>query len=261
MAAFGAKFICFAPFAEQETENGMPTYSGGTAIGKLAAANLTVNLASGELWADDNIAEEVSEFASGAIAVELDDLSQANYALIYGATAAGENIKDAKADTIPFGGIGYYKTLMRKGVKYYKTFFYPKAKAVIGADNAATRAASITFQTTPITFNIYAPLYAAGQWRETEVFSDEASAVAWVKSKLNITTAYMMTVQVQGAGAGEGATPEFNTMVESGKDFVLTIAGTPNALYDNGADNVLDIAVGKYTVENVAADHKITVIF
>lgn len=56
MAEFGAKYPCFKP-------NGA---SHGFVLGKLAAANLTVNLASGELYADDSLAEQLSEFSSGS---------------------------------------------------------------------------------------------------------------------------------------------------------------------------------------------------
>ena len=59
MAEFGAKYPCFKP-------NGAAS---GIVLGKLAAANLTVNLASGELYADDSLAEQLSEFSSGSLAM------------------------------------------------------------------------------------------------------------------------------------------------------------------------------------------------
>ncbi len=259
MAAFGAKRPVFAPIVT-EPDDALPTYGTGAVLGKLAAANLTINLATGELPADDEIAEQLSEFASATLALETDDILESVHGLIFGATVNGNNVKDYKGDTPPLGGLGYYKSLMRNGVRYFKAYYYPKARAALGNDNATTRGTSgITFQTTPTTFTIFAPNY--GQWREMELFTDESQAILWVDAKLGRTAAFAVEVQVNGAGASEAATPIGLTMVKSGENFVLTITGTPTALYDNGVDNVAAIADGVYTIAAVAAAHKVAVIF
>ena len=73
MAGYGAKYPCFAPIAT-EPEGSLPTYGAGAYIGKLNLANLTVTLASGEAWGDDELAEQISEFASGSLAMETLDM-------------------------------------------------------------------------------------------------------------------------------------------------------------------------------------------
>lgn len=176
MAKFGAKYPCFLP-------NGG---SSGSVLGKLVSANLTVNLASGELYADDILAEQASEFASGSLAMETDDMTDAVAGVIYGATVADGVVTYKSSDTAPYGVLAYYKVLMRSGVKSYQGYCYPRAKAALGNDNAQTKGSSITFQTTQTTFTIMADP-TSGAWRETKSFDTEAAAIAWVKSKVSIT--------------------------------------------------------------------------
>lgn len=182
MANFGAKYPCFAPFKGVEPVNALPKYDAKVVVGKLVSANLTVNLASGELYADDALTEQLSEFASGTIAMETDDMLDDVAAVVYGATAAEKKVTYNKGDTAPYGGLGYFKTLMRDGAKYYKGYFYPKVRAALGNDNAQTRGSSITFGTSNTTFTVFAA--NTGDWRITETFDSEAEARAWVDEQL-----------------------------------------------------------------------------
>ena len=164
MANFGAKYPCFAPFKGVEPTNALPKYDAKVVVGKLVSANLTVNL------------------ASGTIAMETDDMLDDVAAVVYGATAAEKKVTYNKGDTAPYGGLGYFKTLMRDGAKYYKGYFYPKVRAALGNDNAQTRGSSITFGTSNTTFTVFAP--NTGDWRITETFDSEAEARAWVDEQL-----------------------------------------------------------------------------
>lgn len=176
MAKFGAKYPCFKPASA----------GSGSVLGKLVSANLTVNLASGELYADDILAEQASEFASGSLAMETDDMTDAVAGVVYGATVSNGVVTYKSTDTAPYGVLAYYKVLMRSGVKSYQGYCYPKAKAALGNDNAQTKGSSITFQTTQTTFTIMAD-DSTNTWRETKSFSSESDAIAWVKSKVSIT--------------------------------------------------------------------------
>lgn len=176
MAEFGANYPCFKA-AEAVS---------GVVLGKLVSANLTVNLASGELFADDAIAESVAEFSSGSLAMETDDLVDANVALVFGATISGGAIVFNKDDTPPEGKLAYYKVLLRNGVKYYKAFYYPRVKAQLGNDNAQTRGSSITFQTANITFTVMTD--DNGDWRKTKTFESAADAETWINTQCTITS-------------------------------------------------------------------------
>lgn len=174
MAEFGAKYPCF----KSNSSNA------GVVIGKLVAANLTVNLASGELYADDTLAEQLSEFSSGSIAMETDDMTDENASEIYGATVSEGLVTYNQGDTPPLGKFAYYKVLMRNGVRKYKGYYYPKVRAALGNDNAQTRGSSITFQTTQTTFTVFAD--DAGVWRQTKEFDTEAAAKTWVQTQCSI---------------------------------------------------------------------------
>lgn len=183
MASFGAKYPCFAPISA-EPDQALPTYDTAhrIEIGKLVKADLTVNLASGEIYANDVLAESVSEFASGTIAMETDDMEDTAATVVYGVTVTNKLLADNVADAAPEGGLAYYKKLMRNGKILYKGFFYPKVKAALGNDSAATKGSSITFSTTATTFTVKA--CGNGDWRQTEVLETEAAAKAWVKERL-----------------------------------------------------------------------------
>lgn len=181
MASFGAKYPCFAPIVTEQ-ESALPTYDDMVTIGRLVKADLTVALSSGQLYADDKLAESVDEFASASIAMETDDMTDEVAAVIYGATVSQGEVSYKAGDVQPLGGLAYYKTLMRDGTKLYKGYYYPKVKAVLGNDSAATKADSITFGTSATTFTVFAS--NTDVWRATEEFETEQGAVAWVKEKL-----------------------------------------------------------------------------
>ena len=249
MAEFGAKHPCF------KKDNA----TAGIVLGKLVSANLTVNLASGELYADDALDEQLSEFASGTLAMETNDLTDENAAQIYGCKVVNQVVTYNAGDTAPSGCLGYYKSLMRNKAKYYKAIFYPVVRAAIGNDNAQTKGSSINFATTQTTFTIMAN--ANGDWRETETFDNEAAAKAWVESKCGIAAYNAVLVQCNGAEDGEGVDKEGVNYVADGGAFELNITGTPTKLYDNGVDKTSSISSNKYSIPAVSEPHTIAVIF
>lgn len=154
---------------------------GKYATGRLVKADLTIQMASGKLFADDGLAESVEEFASGSIAMETDDMLDEVASVVYGAEVEDKLVHYNTKDDPPPGGLAYYKVLMRRKKKRYKGYFYPLVKAALGNDTAQTKADSITFGTTATTFTVFA--CDNGDWRQTEEFTDEAEALAWVKSR------------------------------------------------------------------------------
>lgn len=86
----GAKYPCFAPIAT-EPESELPTYSTPiTVIGELISSNLTITLATGELYSDDALNISVSDFVSGQVAMTTDGLDDEAAEAIYGATIEEE---------------------------------------------------------------------------------------------------------------------------------------------------------------------------
>lgn len=193
MAQFGLKNPRWAPVATQP-DAALPTYTTDKIItlGKAVKADLAVTNASGELYADDGLAEKVDMFASGALTLETDDQTDEVRSAIFGATADTESTEttDKDTDAAPYGGIAYYKIIVRNGVRIYKGVYFPLVKAVLGNDSAATKGSSITFGTTSTVFTVFR--CNSGAWRVTKEFTGdtaEASAVAWCNQKLGKTGA------------------------------------------------------------------------
>jgi len=175
MAEFGANYPCFK--ADEETV--------GIVLGKLVSANLTVTLASGEIYADDGLAEQLSEFASGKIAMETDDLEDEKAAKLYGCTVNEGEVTYNKDDLAPLGGLGYYKTLMRGGKKFFRGYFYPRVRAALGNDSAKTRGNSITF--TPVATELTVFADDSGNWRKVHTFDKVADVRKWIEGLCSIT--------------------------------------------------------------------------
>lgn len=217
MASFGAKYPYFNPTAS-EPEGKLPVYKNPepVRIGRLVKADLTVNLASGKLFADDGLAESVDEFSSGSIAMETDDMEDPVAAVVYGCNVDGKMVRYNVGDDPPAGGLAYFKKLMRRKKVLYKGYFYPLVKAALGNDTAQTKTDSITFGTNNTTFTVFA--CETGDWRFTEEFPTEAEAVAWIKKKL----------QGKTPAAKPTATPPAGS-VSSGTSVSLT-SETPGAV-------------------------------
>lgn len=249
MAEFGANYPVFKAEAD----------SAGIVLGKLVTANLTVNLASGEMYADDSLAEQLSEFSSGSLAMETDDLTDDKAAKIYGCSVADGVVTYNAGDTAPRGSLGYYKVLMRNGVKYYKAYYYPRVRAALGNDNAQTRNNAITFQAVSTTFTIFAD--DDGDWRETKTFSTAEAAKGWLATKCSLGIYHAVAVSVQGAEGTDDVDKIGEFYVADGSDFVMNITGTVSKLYDNGTDKTASISTGVYTIASIAEDHTVAVIF
>lgn len=258
MASMGLKYLAWAKMATEPAAS-VPTYDTGEVLGKAVSTNLAITNSEGELYADDMLAEYVSEFASAILTAEADNITLDKQAHMYGATYSDNELQLNASDNAPYGGIGGYQVVMINGVRKYRAWFFAKGRASVPDWSGATKGGSITFGNQPIKMKLMAPNY--GPWYYVKEFTTEAAAKAYIDTKLNVATWYSMNVQVQGAGSGEAATPIGVTSVASAGTFELVVTGTPTALYDNGAESKASISGGKYTLSNVAADHEIAVIF
>lgn len=258
MASMGLKYLAWGKMATEPT-NAIPTYNPGKVIGKMVSANLSIQWADGELYADDMLSEYISEFASGDLTMEVDNIALADQATLYGATYDADEFQAVYSDTPPFGGIGGVQVLMINGARKYRAWFFPKVRASMPDWDATTRPDSISFGTQPLNMKVMTPLY--GPWYYVKEFTTESAAKAYIDTKLGVATWHDINVQVQGAGAGESASPVGVSSVANAGTFELAISGTPTALYDNGVDSKASIAAGKYTLTNVTAAHAIAVIF
>lgn len=184
MAALGLKYLAWAEMAT-EPEAAIPTYSGGKVLGKMISMNATVNNSEGELYADDMLAEYASEFTGADLSIEVDNIELEDQAKVLGGTYTEDGEYQAAAgDTAPYGGVGGYQVLMVKGVRKFRCWFYPKAKASQPDIDATTKGGSISFGSQPIKMKVTSPAY--GPWYYAKEFATEPEAKAYIDEKLGI---------------------------------------------------------------------------
>lgn len=188
MAQFGACHPVFKPDGAEH----------GVVLGKLVAANLTINTASGELYADDGLAEQLTEFSSGSLALETDRMEDDTAVAIYGCKVTDGVVVYNKDDTPPIGKFGYFKTLMRNGVKFYRAVLLTRTRAALGNDNAQTRGNNITFSTEQTTLTVMDD--ENGDWRKTKTCSTKEDAISWLDTQCSIST----SSGSGGSGSGTG---------------------------------------------------------
>ena len=96
-------------------------------------------MATGELYADDELAEQGSEFTSATSNVGTDDIDDENgggfTALPYDETS--NELTYNKDDEPPLGGLGYIRVGQKGNQKYYAPIFFPKAKSGIAERHGA----------------------------------------------------------------------------------------------------------------------------
>lgn len=105
MADIGLKYMAGA-IMDTDPENAQPTYEPGFVIGKMVSTNLTVTNAEGELYADDQLSEYVSEFSSADFTAEVDNIPLEKQAIMYGATYEDNELFHSTNDTPPYMAIG-----------------------------------------------------------------------------------------------------------------------------------------------------------
>jgi len=185
MAQMGLKYMAWGKIAS-ETDLAVPTYEGAKQVGAMVSLNVTVNNSEGELHADDMLKEYASEFSSADLTAEVDHIELEDQAEMLGATYTEDGEYQAGSDdTAPYGGVGGYQVLMVNGVRKYRCWFYPKAKASQPDIDASTKNDSISFGTQPIKMKVTAPKF--GPWYCAKEFVSEAEAKEYINGKLGIT--------------------------------------------------------------------------
>lgn len=181
MAKIGLKKLIWAAHAS-EPANAAPTYETPVVLGKMVSSNLTFTKASGEFYADDEVAERVDDIVSGEFTAETDHISLANQKKLYGATAGtGDEVIDTNLDNAPYGGVGGYQVLLNGGSKIYRAYFLPKVKASVPDEAGNTKTNSPSFGTQPVNMTV---LFANdGRIRYRKDFTTESDALSYVYGK------------------------------------------------------------------------------
>lgn len=170
-----------------EADDALPTYESGLAFSEFIKLTENLSLAETEFYSNDTLSENAKEFKYCELTYDNKGLSDEIMALIFGMDYKEGVLTYGADDNSPFGGFGYYRTLMDSAVKYYEGIVYPKVKAALGNDTTDTRGENITFAGSTTTLTAYSCKDEKRTWKITQIFKTAAEAEAWVKSKLDIT--------------------------------------------------------------------------
>lgn len=186
MAAYGLKWPIFAP-NKAIAEDGTITYDAPVTIGEAVKADLSITMATGKIYGNNRLSDFADDFISGTIAMETVDMTDDVAGVIFGATVAEKVCTYNTSDTPPEGALAYYKTLRRNNKEMCKAYYYPRVRATLGNDTAATKGESITFATVATTWTVMAP--ESGDWRKTCECATEAEARAWIDEMMGVPKA------------------------------------------------------------------------
>lgn len=163
------------------------TYSKGFKCGKAISTSITPNTVSAQLYADNNSAEDVTEFSNAAVELGVSTLPATAVPILFGHAIDSESQDETSntGDSANYVGYAFIVADMLNGKKSYQACFLPKVKFTEGAESFETKGDNITFQTPSLSGTAYGN--EDGDWRiKSKKFDTEAEAEEWIKDKLNI---------------------------------------------------------------------------
>lgn len=191
MALIGLKYPVVGKYNES---GGMVSHTDGMVLAKAIQANMSINIFSATLYADDGLSESDKGFQDGTIGLNVDDLSQDAAKFIFGATEAAGGVTGDDTtkmlvykgdDDVPDVGVGFYAPRKKSGVRSYRAIFFTRVKFGYPNETLDTKGEQITYGTPTIQGAIQ--LDATGVWKREITVADEAKAVAWLKTQAGIT--------------------------------------------------------------------------
>lgn len=180
-----ANYRARMPMAAKRTvSEGVATYSGGLAIGKLIQVGSTPTVADVKLYGDDVVAESVVAFTSSAITLSTTTIPTQVAKLIFNADVTGtpgaEEIKwsDKNPDYV---GFGFITTEMVDNVDKIKVTWFPKVKFALPTETYDTKGESVTFGTPSLTATAYMD-ETINEWKHEYYVASAEAAVEKLKT-------------------------------------------------------------------------------
>ena len=188
MARIGLSQPYYAIYAENA---GVVTYSNGASMGKAISLNIEVSeQEDNNLYADNAIAESVSEFAGGTVTVGLDDLALTVAEKLLGlnteviATADGDGIVYDNTQAAPYVGMGGVVKQVNSRVTKYLGVILRKVKFHNPGLAVNTQGQNVEWQTPELSGVIMRDDTSTQVWAKYAVFTTEAAAAAWIQTEL-----------------------------------------------------------------------------
>lgn len=192
MAAIGLEYCAYSALTENESA-GTFTYGTGKRGRKMIKADIKINYFDEPLYADDGEAESIKEFIDGTITINQDSLTDTMKVDFFGNTTSSVTIGEATVsqvtskdtDVSPFVGVGYIEPMIIDKVRKYRAVFLTKVQFAEPDESAETKGKTIAWQTPIIVGTIMRR--NDGAWKEEATVDSLATAIAYLKSKVNLT--------------------------------------------------------------------------
>lgn len=194
MAAVGMKYLTFAPISS-ETAQSPITYGTGAVAEHAISGSITYNYDEQSLYGDDKLAEYYKGLTGYDIEIGMTELADSLSTLlgIETVTTTGSpaiSTYHLVPDNMTSCGVGFMQTLIVNGTKSYIGYWFHKVTFSINSESAQTRGESVEWQTPTLNGKGWGvELDATGvvQYRDRQVFTTEALALAWLKAKAGVT--------------------------------------------------------------------------
>lgn len=191
MAVIGLRYPVYSPLLEDD-EAGTFTYGAGKVAAKAVKVDMRINTADSEFYADDTLAESVSEFVDGAMTFTPDDLDDTVKSDWLGneveSVLVGEEsisvLVSTDEDLPGHFGFGFILPKVKNNKRMYRAVIYTKVKFSEPDESAETRGANINWQTPSITGKLFRRI--DGHWKREATVDSLATARAWLAKELNI---------------------------------------------------------------------------
>ena len=162
-------------------------YTGSNKMVGAIESKPSINVAEAELYADDTIAEKVSEFTKGSISLVITDDDDKVFAPLLGHkidTETQEVIKTTD-DIAPFVGFGRVIVKYVNGAKKYKAEFFPKIQFKPFTTDGKTKGENIEFQTPTIEGTLFTKEFVVDGvktqvWERHKTFDTDEDAQAYL---------------------------------------------------------------------------------
>ncbi|MGM8213570.1 major tail protein [Virgibacillus sp. W0430] len=143
MATIGLRDIYFFPITSDDDTG--TTYDAGVRIGKAMTANVQPSFNTGELRAEDGVAETAEARGATTVTVQTDDLSKEAQSVMYGKKINSDGLlADSEDDRPPYGALAFRSEKANGAYRYvvlYKGKFTPPER------NYETKQETPAFQT------------------------------------------------------------------------------------------------------------------
>lgn len=177
MATIGLRDLYMADVTEA-VDTGIETFGTPKILAKIISAKLAVSSADGTLYADDAIADQVSEFASAKLTLETADLADADVATLLGHTldVTSKVVFSGKDDAPPYVAIGFRA---KKSGGLFRYIWLYKGKFTQPTEEFATKGEKVDFKT-PTIEGTFQTLNKDGNWKaDITALPTETAATTW----------------------------------------------------------------------------------